>query len=78
MRRGLSPEEACLEACRRIVHWTRERPDFQVQFVALRRDGQAGCAAIWGAKDAPPEGSIHDQAGFRVVRGKYLYERQGR
>ena len=77
MRRGLSPEDACLEACRRIVRWTRERPDFQVQFVALRRDGEAGCAAIWGSAD-DPRATIQDTGGFRLVRGAFLYERPRR
>lgn len=55
MRRGLSPTDACLEACRRIVRWTVERrlrrpdgrPDFQVEFYALDRNGRHGGAAIW-------------------------------
>jgi N4-(beta-N-acetylglucosaminyl)-L-asparaginase len=75
MRRGATPEEACLEALRRIVHWTRERPDFDVQFVALRRDGEAGCAALWGRTASPPEAAVQTRAGLRVLRGKYLYER---
>jgi N4-(beta-N-acetylglucosaminyl)-L-asparaginase len=75
MRRGATPEEACLEALRRIVHWTQERPDFNVQFVALRRDGAAGCAALWGTKTAPPEAALQSSAGLQVLRGAYLYER---
>ena len=75
MARGMSPEEACLEALRRIVRWTRERPDFQVKFVALRRDGEAGCAALWGSSTDPAEAALTTRAGFRVLHGKYLYER---
>jgi N4-(beta-N-acetylglucosaminyl)-L-asparaginase len=75
MRRGLAPEDACLEALQRIVRWTQERPDFNVQFVALRRDGAAGCAALWGTEAAPPEAAVQTSAGLRVLRGKYLYER---
>ena len=75
MRRGAEPEAACLEALRRIVGWTQERPDFQVQFVALRRDGGAGCAALWGSEKAPPEAALQTSAGLRLLRGKYLYER---
>jgi N4-(beta-N-acetylglucosaminyl)-L-asparaginase len=74
MRRGLSPEEACLEALRRIVRWTRERPPFEVKFVALSRNGEAGCASIWGTKQSPPEAALQTAAGFHVLRGKYLYE----
>ncbi len=75
MRRGTAPEEACLEALRRIVHWTQDRPDFQVQYVALRRDGAVGCAALWGKPTSPPEATVQTTAGVQVVRGKYLYER---
>ena len=74
MRRGLAPEEACLEALRRIVRWTRDQPDFEVKFVALRRDGEAGCASIWGTPQNPPEAALQTAAGFRVLRGRYLYE----
>lgn len=75
MARGLSPEDACLEALRRIVRWTEPRPDFQIQYVALRRDGEAGCAALWGAAKEIYETSLQTAAGLRVLRGKYLLER---
>jgi N4-(beta-N-acetylglucosaminyl)-L-asparaginase len=74
MRRGLEPEAACLEALRSIVRWTREQPDFQVKYVALRRDGAAGCAALWGAKDHAVEAALLTAAGFRVLRGAWLFE----
>jgi N4-(beta-N-acetylglucosaminyl)-L-asparaginase len=75
MRRGLSPEDACLEALRRIVRWTRENPDFDVKFVALRRDGVAGCAGMRGSRERPPEAALTTAAGFAVIRGKWLYPR---
>jgi N4-(beta-N-acetylglucosaminyl)-L-asparaginase len=78
MRRGLSPEEACLEALRRIVRWTRERPDFQVMFVALRRDGEAGCAALWGSQKNPAEAALQTASGLRVIAGRSLYEGEAR
>ena len=74
MRRGLSPEEACLDALRRIVRWTRENPDFDVKFVALRRDGTAGCAAMRGSKERLPQAALQTATDFRVVTGPYLYE----
>ena len=61
MRHGLSPTEACLAALRRIVRTTTEkrlldeagRPNFDVKFYALAKDGRFGAAAIWsGAKFA--------------------------
>jgi len=74
MRRGASPEDACREALRRIVHWTREDPDFDVKYVALRRDGEAACVAMHGRRAKPPEAALQTTAGFRVIGGSYLYE----
>jgi len=59
MRHGMSPTEACLHACRRIVETTTEkrllhtdgRPNFDVKFYALAKDGRFGGGSIWsGAK----------------------------
>lgn len=74
MRRGSSPEDASREALRRIVRWTREDPDFDVKYVALRRDGEAACVGMKGRRDKPPEAAVQNAAGFRVIRGSYLYE----
>ena len=74
MRRGSSPEEACREALRRIVRWTRVDPDFDVKYVALRRDGEVACVGMKGRKDKPPEAALQTAAGFRVIAGSYLYE----
>jgi N4-(beta-N-acetylglucosaminyl)-L-asparaginase len=56
MRRGLSPTEACLAGCRRIAENNVEerlqrpdgRPDFNVSFYALNKDGEYGSASIYG------------------------------
>lgn len=56
MRRGLSPTEACLAACRRIAENNLEprlqradgRPDFNVAFYALNKAGEYGSASIYG------------------------------
>jgi N4-(beta-N-acetylglucosaminyl)-L-asparaginase len=59
MRHGQSPLEACLTALRRIVETTSEprlkladgRPNFDVKFYALSKDGRFGAASMWsGAK----------------------------
>lgn len=61
MRSGLSPQDACLEALRRIVRFTVEprlqdeqgRPGFNVNYYAVNKDGEYGGAAIWsGARFA--------------------------
>lgn len=56
MRRGLSPTEACLSGCRRIAENNVERrlqradgrPDFNVAFYALNKDGEYGSGSIYG------------------------------
>ena len=56
LRRGASPTDACMEACRRIVTWTVERsllredgrPNFQVEYYALDKRGRHGGAAVFG------------------------------
>lgn len=55
MRRGLSPQEACLEVCRRMVRNTRldylkdaqGRPRNNVTLYAVNRAGEVGSAAIF-------------------------------
>jgi len=74
MRRGDAPEAACREALRNIVRWTREDPDFDVKYVALRRDGEAACVGLRGRRAAPPEAALQTAAGFRVITGAFLYE----
>jgi N4-(beta-N-acetylglucosaminyl)-L-asparaginase len=64
MRQGKSPEEACLEACKRIADKTVPRlrgpnglPNFNVSFYALNRKGEHGSVAIHqGAKYAFQDG----------------------
>jgi N4-(beta-N-acetylglucosaminyl)-L-asparaginase len=56
MRRGKSPTEACLAGCRRIAENNVEkrlqrpdgRPDFNVAFYAINKDGEYGSASIYG------------------------------
>ncbi|HET9334227.1 MAG TPA: isoaspartyl peptidase/L-asparaginase, partial [Gemmatimonadota bacterium] len=56
MRRGLSPTEACIVGCRRIVENNVERrlqradgrPDFNVSFYAVDKEGGYGSASIFG------------------------------
>lgn len=54
MERGLAPDQACLEVLRGIARRTREtrlldaahKPRFNLTLYALRRDGEAGAAAM--------------------------------
>ena len=77
MRRGATPEEACLEGLQRIVRWTKPDPGFDVKYVALRRDGVAGCAGLEGTAAAPPQASLQSGSSFQVINGKWLYARKG-
>jgi N4-(beta-N-acetylglucosaminyl)-L-asparaginase len=78
MRGGKSPEEATLEACRRVVATTKDkrlldpkgRPMFDVKFYCLSRDGSFAGASLWaGAKMA-----VHDGEAARLVACKPLYD----
>lgn len=79
MRHGLSPTEACLHACKRIVETTTEkrlrhadgRPNFDVKFYALAKDGRFGGGSIWsGAKFA-----VYSAGKNRLEECSYLFER---
>lgn len=79
MRRGLSPEEACLSVCKRIVDHAKHpslkakdgSPNFNVNFYALSKEGQYGCASIYG----PSSFTVHDGTENRKLEGAYLFER---
>jgi N4-(beta-N-acetylglucosaminyl)-L-asparaginase len=79
MRRGASPEDACLQALERIVHLTVEerllrpdgRPNFNVNFYAVSRSGEYGAAAIWSGSGFV----VHDARGGRTEDSAYLYAR---
>ena len=83
MRRGLSPEQACLDALRRVSRNYGDRQDklrFGLKFYALRKDGEFGAASLWSrdrgsAGRAGPRASfvVADHAGSRLVEAAYLY-----
>ncbi len=79
MRHGMAPREACLEAAERIVEYTVEkrlrhedgRPNFDVKFYALSKDGRFGAASIWsGAKFV-----VFSDGKNRHEECAYLYKR---
>jgi N4-(beta-N-acetylglucosaminyl)-L-asparaginase len=78
MRNGKTPQEACLEACRRIVQHTKlsyllqenNRVNFNVQFYAINKKGEAGGASIQkGGKMW-----VCDKNGNRIINLPSLYE----
>ena len=74
MRRGMSPTDACLEACKRVVTWTVEkrlrtpegRPNFNLNFYAVNKKGEHGAAAIYSgskyAVNVDGKGELKDAA----------------
>ena len=80
MRHGLSPTQACLAAQRRIIETTTEkrllrkdgRPNFDVKFYAVSKDGRFGSASIWsGATFA-----VYADGENRIEECAFLYERE--
>ena len=46
MRQGRSPMEACEEALQRVIKRHNGSPDFQIGYIALRKDGEVGAACL--------------------------------
>ncbi len=77
MRTGMSPNDACLEACKRIVEINERQGikiDFNDKFVAVNKKGEVGCAAIRGSQKNPPMVAYSTVDGFTAMAGKYLIE----
>lgn len=69
MRQGMSPEEACVEALRRVAEMTKVkrrldeqgRPNFGLEFYALDRSGRHGAATLFpGGRYAVNDGSTNE------------------
>ena len=78
LRRGMSPKDATLEACSRIVATNKNpklrdakgRPNFDVKFYCVGKDGRFAGASLWaGAKMA-----VHDGDSARLVECASLYD----
>jgi len=76
MRAGLTPQEACEAGCKRIIdiNGGPHKVDFNVQFVALSKSGDVGCAAIRGDKNHRPAASFMNNQGLHLVTASYLIE----
>ena len=46
MRQGYSPTEACEEALNRVIKAHSGNPDFQIGYIALRKDGEIGASCL--------------------------------
>ena len=46
MRQGYTPKEACKEALNRVIKLHNGNPDFQIGYIAMRKDGEVGAACL--------------------------------
>ena len=46
MRQGYSPTKACEEALNRVIKAHNGNPDFQIGYIAMRKDGEVGSACL--------------------------------
>ncbi|MGI8401925.1 MAG: N(4)-(beta-N-acetylglucosaminyl)-L-asparaginase [Gemmatimonadaceae bacterium] len=81
MRRGLSPDEACMRTIDRVIALTERRllnaqgrPLFDLQFYALAKDGRFGSAAAYeGGRFA-----VADAQGARLLPMRFKFSRSER
>lgn len=81
MRRGKSPEDACLEALARIAHNyngdKKKLATFHIFFYALNKDGQHGAASLWRNHYEEPQHSVyavHDGTQARLAECKAFFD----
>ncbi len=81
MRRGLTPQQACLATLERVVAMTerrllgdRGRPRFDLDYYAVAKDGSYGSASIYsGGRFA-----VADAKGARLENSAFLFKREER
>jgi len=83
MRRGHSPEEACLQTLKRIAEKSKLQPRllnkdalprFGLSFYAINKKGEYGSARMWG----PGKFAVHDGQENKIKETAYLYKRERR
>ena len=81
MRRGKSPEDACLEALARIAHNysgdKKKLATFHIFFYALNKDGQHGAASLWRNHYEEPQHAVyavHDGTQARLAECKAFFD----
>ncbi len=87
MRRGASPEQACLEALKLVAarygNDLEKLKDIDVNFYALNKRGEYAGAALWshaigsrGQRNRPHFAVAEGQGAGRLVESAYLFERK--
>jgi L-asparaginase/N4-(beta-N-acetylglucosaminyl)-L-asparaginase len=60
MRQGYDPTVACEEALNRVIKAHNGKPDFQIGYIALRKDGEIGSACLkWSFEYALARGGVN-------------------
>lgn len=72
MREGMSPQEACEYACRRIIEVNKGKVDFNVKFVAVNKKGEVGCAQLQAWEET--HCSYITAAGLTAVKAAFVTE----
>ncbi len=79
MRQGMKPADACLASLKRVVAMTpprlltpEGRPTFQLQFYAVNKAGDYGCAGLYPTRYA----ACDEVNGARSLDGAHLFERR--
>ena len=83
MRDGKSPQEACLEVLKCMGARTRDprllrddgRPNYQVVFYAVAKDGRYGSAAMWSGEKRR-EFAVYSDGRNRLEENAWLYKSQ--
>jgi N4-(beta-N-acetylglucosaminyl)-L-asparaginase len=77
MRQGMKPTDACLASLKRLVAMTRPKllradgkPSFQIQFYAVNKAGEYGCAGLYPTRYAACDAAN----GARHLDGGHLFD----
>ncbi len=81
IRRGYSPEEACLQTLKRIAEKSKLQPQllnddglprFGLVFYAINKKGEYGAASMWSGRKF----AVHDGKENKLLESAYLYKRK--
>jgi N4-(beta-N-acetylglucosaminyl)-L-asparaginase len=79
MRHGMSPRDACLDALKRVArNFNNDKEQlakFDLNFYALRKDGEYGAATLWKGKQRAVSFAVNDGGESRLEPCAFLMER---
>ncbi len=86
MRRGMSPTDAALEACKRVAarygNNLEELKEIDINFYAVNKKGEYGAASIWDGRTTArgekriTKFAVHDGKAAKLVDTAFLFERK--